>query len=123
MQKKDLTVHGIAQVIGYYSAYEIDLPRPVLIVMNAFKFQLVFFPFMDADTNVVNAVMVEPISLWIEDMPHKRAWTHNWLLAQCFAAGQRPIHSKFCGKTYQKENTATLLSRNSKSTTWECCMT
>lgn len=62
--KRTLDPHSVAQVIGYYSAFEVGEPRPIVAVMSAYQVQLILFLFVDGSTRLVNAVVLEPIPLW-----------------------------------------------------------
>ena len=62
--KKHITPHSIAQVIGYYSAFESGCPRPLVIVLTAYKLKIVIFPFQDGSKHLVKAVELQEFKLW-----------------------------------------------------------
>ena len=62
--KKHITPHSIAQVIGYYSAFKIGEPRPLVLVLTAYELTRVIFPFQDGSKHVVNAVELQEFKLW-----------------------------------------------------------
>ena len=62
--KQRITPHCIAQVIGYYSAFEISDPRPLVLIMTACELKIVFFPFKAGKEFLVNAVELESFPLW-----------------------------------------------------------
>ena len=43
--KKHITPHSTAQVIGYYSAFEIGDPRPLVLIMTEDELKIIIFPF------------------------------------------------------------------------------
>ena len=62
--KKHTTPHSVAQVIGYYSAFEVGDPRPLVVVLTAYELKIVIFPFHDGSQRLVNAVELQEFKLW-----------------------------------------------------------
>ena len=62
--KKRMTPHSVAQVIGYYSAFEVGDPRPLVVVLTAYELKIVIFPFHDGSQRLVNAVELQEFKLW-----------------------------------------------------------
>ena len=62
--KKHITPHSVAQVIGYYSAFEVGDPRPLVVVLTAYELKIVIFPFHDGSQRLVNAVELQEFKLW-----------------------------------------------------------
>ena len=62
--KKRITPHSVAQVIGYYSAFEVSDPRPLVVVLTAYELKIVIFPFHDGSQRLVNAVELQEFKLW-----------------------------------------------------------
>ena len=62
--KKHITPHSVAQVIGYYSAFEVSDPRPLVVVLTAYELKIVIFPFHDGSQRLVNAVELQEFKLW-----------------------------------------------------------
>ena len=62
--KKHMTPHSVAQVIGYYSAFEVGDPRPLVVVLTAYELKIVIFPFHDGSQRLVNAVELQEFKLW-----------------------------------------------------------
>ena len=61
---KRITPHSVAQVIGYYSAFEVGDPRPLVVVLTAYELKIVIFPFHDGSQRLVNAVELQEFKLW-----------------------------------------------------------
>lgn len=61
---KKVTPHGLAQVIGYYSAFNIREPRPLVMVLTAEEVKILLFPFRDDQDFLVNAVELKSFKLW-----------------------------------------------------------
>ena len=62
--KKCITPHSVAQVIGYYSAFEVGDPQPLVVVLTAYELKIIIFPFLDGSQRLVNAVELEKFKLW-----------------------------------------------------------
>ena len=62
--KKRITPHSVAQVIGYYSAFKVSDPRPLVVVLTAYELKIVIFPFHDGSQRLVNAVELQEFKLW-----------------------------------------------------------
>ena len=62
--KKCITPHSVAQVIGYYSAFEVGDPQPLVVVLTAYELKIIIFPFHDGSQRLVNAVELEKFKLW-----------------------------------------------------------
>ena len=62
--KKRITPHSVAQVIGYYSAFEVSDPRPLVVVLTAYELKIVIFPFHDGSQRLVNEVELHEFKLW-----------------------------------------------------------
>ena len=62
--KKRITPHSVAQVIGYYSAFEVGDPQPLVVVLTAYELKIIIFPFLDGSQRLVNAVELEEFKLW-----------------------------------------------------------
>ena len=70
--KKHITPHNTAQVIGYYSAFEINDPQPLALVMTEDSLKIIIFPFKVKDQHYVNAIELQEFSLWkVNDVGHK----------------------------------------------------
>lgn len=66
--KYKLGLHAIAQVIGYYAAFNIDADlNPIAMVISQDFIQFVIFPFRDKDQPLINAVSLDHIYLWEEE--------------------------------------------------------
>ena len=64
--KKRITPHSVAQVIGYYSAFEVGDPQPLVVVLTAYELKIIIFPFRDGSQHLVNAVELQTFKLWKE---------------------------------------------------------
>ena len=62
--KKRITPHSVAQVIGYYIAFKVGDPRPLVVVLTAYELKIIIFPFLDGSQRLVNAVELEEFKLW-----------------------------------------------------------
>ena len=62
--KKHITPHSVAQIIGYYSAFEVGDPRPLVVVLTAYELKIVIIPFHDGSQRLVNAVELQEFKLW-----------------------------------------------------------
>ena len=62
--KKHMTPHATAQVIGYYSAFDIGDPRPLVLMMTGDAFKIIIFPFKDQDCHYVNALELLEFKVW-----------------------------------------------------------
>lgn len=62
--KRYLKPHVTAQVIGYYSAFEVGHPGPIVLILTASELKVVLFPFQDGHQQLVNAVALQPLKLW-----------------------------------------------------------
>ena len=71
--KMKLTPHSVAQIIGYYSAFNFNT-MPVVALISATEIQLVLFPFTDrSGSSLVNALVLDQIPLWKERLPDMEA--------------------------------------------------
>jgi len=61
--------HSVAQVIGYYSAFDVSHPRPLVVIMTAWYVKVIIFPFRDIQQNLVNAVELGEFNFWNDDVP------------------------------------------------------
>lgn len=62
--KHKFSIHSLAQVIGYYSAYDVPTPPPMVAVITYTEIALVFFPFSSGEIYYVDAFTMDPICMW-----------------------------------------------------------
>ena len=62
--KQRITPHCIAQGIGYYSAFEIGDPRPLVLIMTACELKIVIGYYSAFEIFLVNAVDLDSFPLW-----------------------------------------------------------
>lgn len=66
--KHKLGLHAIAQIVGYYAAFNIDsILHPIAMIMSKDFIRFVMFPFVDEEHLLVNAVCFSEIYLWKSD--------------------------------------------------------
>ena len=62
--KKPITPHSVAQVIGYYSTFKVNEPRPIVLILTSLELKIVMFPFISGGEPLVNAVQWKEFQLW-----------------------------------------------------------
>ena len=45
--KRDIKPHSVAQVIGYYSAFDVSHPQPLMVIMTTYHVKVIIFPFLE----------------------------------------------------------------------------
>ena len=54
--KRRITPHAVAQIIGYYSAFDITDIQPLVLILTAHQLKIVIFPFRTGEHHLINAV-------------------------------------------------------------------
>ena len=62
--KRRITPHAVAQIIGYYSAFDITDIQPLVLILTAHQLKIVIFPFRTGEHHLINAVAFETFQLW-----------------------------------------------------------
>ena len=60
--------HAVAQVIGYFAAFDITVQTSLVFILTEIYVQMVFFPFESAEEQpLINAIVLPPMEVFTED--------------------------------------------------------
>ncbi len=62
--KQNLGIHALAQIIGYYCAFDTGSPNPLVVLITQDHMRLLLFPFASDGIKLVNAIAISEIALW-----------------------------------------------------------